>query len=171
MSFLMEIWLPTFSTMRILNTTVGTVLKQFEKYVWSTNRARHFSVIKNYVCFGCRLKTKNYLETEKAENFLIILLEKAHLFKYSKWIKVFRAKQTVAKLNFLKLSWMQIRILIFRLSKVILLGELKSRTCNKANRRSTRTAPEIESLILSKWRILVLFSRPHIEYKTTTEHA
>ena len=41
--FLIKFWLLTSSTMEILNPKVGTVPKNFEKYLWSTNRLAHFS--------------------------------------------------------------------------------------------------------------------------------
>ena len=40
--FLIKFWLLTFSTMEILNPTVGTVPRKFEKYLWPTNRPAHF---------------------------------------------------------------------------------------------------------------------------------
>ena len=36
-----KFWLPPFLTMTILNPKVGTVPKQFEKYLWPTNHTRH----------------------------------------------------------------------------------------------------------------------------------
>ena len=79
--FFIKFWLPTFSTMRILNPKVGTVPRKFE-YLWTTNRPRHL-FCNEKLCFHFAellYKYKNYLKTVKRENILTVLLEKSRFF-------------------------------------------------------------------------------------------
>ena len=59
--FLLKFWLPPFSTMRILNPKVGTVPRKFEKYLWTTNRPRHFLCTEKFR--GAVVQIKYYLKT------------------------------------------------------------------------------------------------------------
>ena len=69
--FLLKFWLHPFSTIRILNSKVGTVPRKFEKSFWTTNRPRHFLLYRKIVILFCGavVQIKNYLKTVKREKF------------------------------------------------------------------------------------------------------